>query len=438
MRRQPVIIATAALVLGAFAIGVGLFADASFAVRALILMVGVLLFLFGLWVFMVAWRPHPHMRRHNVIRLSLPEIEARATAGEPFQLPLGKSEVEVAVRPAPVTVEGVRIVGGSAGQPPSPLSPHLSTVDEVVTYAGAVRGVENSEVRLTIAGGWLSGYVRTPDEWWFMEPLRKFRLDADLDQYVAYRTRDLRFKLEFGEDYKPRRVEGGESGGTNPPHRVNPIVPVAMVHDEHYSWQAGGRPYDHQRALLNDVNGLYSQVGCEFRISAFVWTVNWLTSTSADRMLDQVEDAVRTLWTDLRLVANRRDFNTEVAHATTGKNLDSKTLGIAWQPGVYGLSQQQLVWVGGGGLFGGPPNLSFQNMMVAAHELGHNFNGAHGEADEWCVSHFIWCLDKVRTVMWATFYDDNVARFSDGTRSASRNNAQRVSANMTSGRNVNF
>jgi hypothetical protein len=77
-------------------------------------------------------------------------------------------------------------------------------------------------------------------------------------------------------------------------------------------------------------------------------------------------------------------------------------------------------------------------MMVAAHELGHNFNGAHEEADEWCVAHFIWCWDYVRTLMWPTYYDDNVSRFSDGSRNAAHNNVERVSTNMTSGRNVNF
>jgi Metallo-peptidase family M12 len=438
MRREPATIGVAAVALGAFAIGAGAFADVGVAVRVLILAAGLLLLLFGIWALIVARRPHPHIRRHSVVRLPIAEVAARARAGEPFVLPLGKSRVEVLVRPQPVTTEEATIVGGRAGEVVS-RAVDERILEEVVTFAGEVQGARMSEVRLTITDAWLRGYVLTEDDWWFLEPLRKFRLEAAFNEYIVYRTRDLRFRLEFGEDYKPRRVEGGAGGGgPEPSHRVNPIVPVAMVHDEQYNWQAGGRAYDYQRALINEVNGIYSQVGCEFRISVFIWTVNWLTSTSADRMLDQVEDVVKAVWTDLRQVANRRARNTEAAHATTGKNLDGNTLGIAWQPGVYGLSQQQLIWIGGGGLFGGPPNLAFQNMMVAAHELGHNFNGAHEEADEWCVSHFIWCWDNVRTLMWPTYYDDNVSRFSDGTRNSSHNNAQRVSTNMASGRNVNF
>lgn len=436
MRQQPVIVAALAAIAGAFAAGAGAFAELDDDARVAILLLALLLLLFALWVFLVARRPHPHIRRHKVVRLPLAEIEARARAGEPFELPLGTTRLEVVVQPRPVTTETAAIIGGRAGadgpaHPPKP-------VGEVVTFAGSVAGAKDSQVRLTITDTWLRGYVLTGDDWWFIEPLRKFRLDAQLDEYLVYRTRDLRFRLEFGNDYKPRKVEDKQEGGLDPPHRVNPIVPVAMVHDEQYHAQADGRPYDYQQSLINDVNGLYSQIDVEFRISVFIWTYNWLTSTNADRMLDQVEDAVRTLWTDLRPVANRRAFGTEVAHATTGKNLDGNTLGLAWQPGVYGLSQQQLIWLGGGGLFGGGPNLAFQNMMIAAHELGHNFNGAHNEADEWCVAHFLWCWDFVRTLMWPTFYGDNVPRFSDGSRNASRNNANRVSTNMASGRNGNF
>lgn len=434
MRRQVVTTVIAAGALGAFLLAAGLFVDAEPAIGWALLLIGVLLLLVAVWAFRVGLRPHPHMQRYSVVQLSPDRLRALARRGEPFELPLGRSgPVTVLVRPAEVTRGAAEVIVARAGE-----EPQRRLVGEDPTFAGEVVGRQGSVVRLTITDTWLRGYVRTESDWWFLEPLRKFRLEADFNEYVVYRTRDLRFKLDFGDDFKPRKVEQGGGGGLEPPHRVNPIVPICMVHDEDYSWQAAGNPYDYQRALINEVNGIYAAIGCEFRISVFIWSVNWLTSTNADRMLDQVEDVVRSVWTDLRQVANRRSHNTEVAHATTGKNLDGNTLGIAWQPGVYGLSQQQLVWVGGGGLFGGPPNLAFQNMMIAAHELGHNFNGSHDEADEWCVTHFIWCWDYVRTILWPTIHGDSVPRFSAGDRDPSHNNAGRISTNMASGRNVNF
>ncbi len=395
-----------------------------------LLLVGISLLLVAFWVLRIGLRPHPHMLRHSVVRLSPTRLRNLARAGEPIDFPLGGSKsVTVTLRPARVTRETAEIIVSRHGEEPERLP-----AGEDPTFAGEVVGQQGSEVRLTIAEDWISGYVRTESDWWFVEPLRKFRLDARFEEYVVYRTKDLRFKLPYGDDFKPRKVEQRGGGGLDPPHRVNPVVPICMVHDEDYNSQALGHPYDQQRALINDINGIYSALGSQFQISVFIWTVNWLTSTNADRMLDQVEDVVKSVWTDLRQVANRQARNTEVAHATTGKDLDGDTLGIAWQPGVYGLSQQQLRQ----GVSGWGPNLAFQNMMVAAHELGHNFNGAHEEADEWCVFEFIWCWDYVRTIMWPTFYSDNVSRFSAGDRNPSHNNKQRVSNNMTTGRNVNF
>jgi Metallo-peptidase family M12 len=130
-------------------------------------------------------------------------------------------------------------------------------------------------------------------------------------------------------------------------------------------------------------------------------------------------------------MAVRQRTGIEVAHLTSGKNLDGNTLGIAWQPGAWSLSQQALFWIGGGGLFGGGPNLSFQNMMVAAHELGHNFTGDHGAAEEICVAHFIFCWDYERTIMWPTYYSDNRDEFSDA-------NDTRIKTDAATGRNVNY
>ena len=427
MRRQVAALVIAAASLGAFILALGLVWDGDPAIRWTLLLLGMALLLAASWALRIG------LRKHAVVRLSPARLRTLARQGEPFTLPLGRfGSATVLVGPAGVTKEGAELIVARAGE-----EPKRRPVDEDPTFSGDVVGQKGSVVRLTITDTWLQGSVRTESDWWFLEPMRKFRHDAAADEYVVYRPRDLRLKLHMGSDYKPRKEEGG-GGGVQPPHRVNPIVPICMVHDEDYSGQALGHPYDQQRALINDVNGIYAAMGAEFRITVFIWTVNWLTSTNADRMLDQVEDVVRSVWTDLRQVANRQSHNTEVAHATTGKDLDGNTLGIAWQPGVYGLSQQQLIWLGGGGLFGGPPNLAFQNMMVAAHELGHNFNGAHEEGDEWCVAQFIWCWDFVRTILWPTIYGDSVPRFSAGDRDPAHNNRQRISTNMATGRNVNF
>lgn len=434
MRRQIATLVTGFGIVGALVLAAGIFSATGTLVKSLLLLVGISLLLLSFWLLRIGLRPHPYMLRHSVVRLSPTQLRRLARAGEPIDLPLGRSKsVIVTLRPVRVTHETAEIIVSRRGE-----EPERVRAGEDPTFAGEVAGQKGSVVRLTITDDWISGYVRTESDWWFIEPLRTFRLDAGFDEYIVYRTKDLRFKLPYGDDFKPRKVEQ-RGGGLDPPHRVNPLVGICMVHDEQYSAACNGDPYTEQRALINDINGIYSQVGAEFQIRVFIWTVNWLTSTNADVMLNQVEDAVKSIWTDLRQVANRQAFGTEVAHATTGKKLDGGALGIAWQPGVYSLTQQfgtiwRQIWYGW--LW---PGLRFQNMMVAAHELGHNFNGAHEEADQWCVSWFLWwCIGTNQTIMWPVFGNGAVSRFSAGDRVPSHNNMQRISNNMTTGRNVNF
>lgn len=162
-----------------------------------------------------------------------------------------------------------------------------------------------------------------------------------------------------------------------------------------------------------------------------------LKNTNAKKLLGDLESVVKKHWGDLRLKKTRQNTNSEVAHLTSGKYLDGKTLGIAWEPGVYGLSQHSLFWIGGGG-GGGAPNLSFKNMMIMAHELGHNFYALHEDADKWCVAHFLWCWDYERSLMWPTFYSDNNDWISDGSRNKNHNNRNRIKHNIANQRDQNL
>lgn len=400
------------------------------------LLFAVLLSVVGYWLLSISRRIHPSVRRSFKLSLNPADLKERADNGLPFSLELGSDTFEVSVAPAPAFDESFELIELTKD------GERRQTITEVITYAGTVVGREkSSNVRLAITESSLSGYVRLDDDWWFIEPLRKFRLDANVSDYVAYRTRDLRFRLDFGNDAIPSQPT--EVGAVQPPHRVNPSIGINFGIDAEYLEQASWTnlsAYQHNLVVLNAVNGVFrDELGCEFVLKNLVVSPSTLTSTNASELLDQLEETVKNTGIgDLRLVSRRQATNSEVVHLTTAKNLDGSTIGIAFRPGVYSLSQHKLIWVGGGGGFGGPPNLAYMNMMIMAHELGHNFNGRHDEADEWCVTSFIICLDKVRTIMWPTLYDDSKDEFSDGSRNPARNNVARISENMTQGRNQNF
>lgn len=381
-------------------------------------------------------QPHPHILSAQTVRLDAASIARAAASGEPFRLPLGRTFAIVEVSRASISDGGIRAVAIDSEE-------HEELIDPDIHFLGTVSGDQESDVRLTITSDQVSGYILKADGWWFVEPKRKFDARAEQDEHIIYRTKDLHFKLEYGKDELPVKERG--EGGVEPPHRVNPIVGIAMLADRQYENQAnvtGLSWWQQQAGLINQVNGIFRRrLDCEFRVRIFILDrrTTSLNTSDAEDLLDQVENPIRLVVGDLRQLSVRQSSAIEVAHLTSGKNLDGNTLGVAWRPGVYSLSQQQLFWIGGGGgLLGGGPNLAYQNMMVATHELGHNFNGVHEQADEWCVAHFIGCWDYERSIMWRTYYDDNQPLFSDGSRSASRNNRRRISDNFAMGRNRNF
>jgi hypothetical protein len=360
------------------------------------------------------------MRRHTVARLDPERLRSSAEDRGRVVLPLRGQATEVELRPTPVFERGTEAVvlelDGSESRSP---------VTDIVTYAGSVPGRERGEARLTLTGRTLTGYVRLDDDWLFIDPMRRFRRGADRDEFVVYGKRDLAFVRPAGMDFDTAGFIEVEDG---PVHSVGPEIGIALWADPEYEAWAGilGMQWtEAQAALFNNLNGVYQrELDREFRIRrAFLDRTDELSSDDASTLLDQFGRRARDVVGDLRQVAVRERTGIEIAHLTTARNLDGDTIGIAWVPGVWSLTQHRgYTWIF---------DMSYENMLVAAHELGHNFDGVHGEADEFCVTEFIICLDYERTIMWPTIYSDTRDEFSG-------ENNRRIRQNMATGRNVDF
>jgi hypothetical protein len=122
----------------------------------------------------------------------------------------------------------------------------------------------------------------------------------------------------------------------------------------------------------------------------------------------------------------------EIAHFATAREFPNSVIGIGDLPGVYSLAQQipleDLFY-----------STSYHDLMLSSHEIGHNFNGVHEEADQWCDTEFLgFCLDHDQTIMWPVLHSDNQPFFSDGTRNSGHNNRRRIATNMATGRSMDF
>lgn len=318
--------------------------------QAIAIILGIVLSAIGLWLLSLSNRIHPSIKKFVRLRLRPLELKNLADRAQPISLQFGTREYQLSLSSTPLFDEFFELIRvTSQGE-------QRERINEVNTYSGTVAGDESSNVRLTITEYSVDGYVRVGKDWWFIEPLKKFRLDADVDEFIAYRTADLTLRLDFGNDELPARPTG--TGGTEPPHRVNPTIGLNFAIDGEYLEQASWTPYSafqHNLIVLHAVNGVYQrELGCEFVLKNLVVSPDTLTSTNANTLLDQLEDTVKsTSLGDMRLVSRRQATNSEVVHLTTAKNLAGNTIGLAWTPGVYSLSQHQLIWVGGGG--GSPP-----------------------------------------------------------------------------------
>lgn len=340
---------------------------------------------------------HPDILKWEVVTLDAGTIERWANSGTPFELTLGeKMTMNVVLEPAPVfPEEGVTIVQvAKDGSKETVLHGNF-------TYAGEILGEDpaTTEVRLTIAGGVLEGYVLSSTDWWFIEPLVRFDPKAASDQYLVYASRDTGVTGDFGQDDLNEEVADWTL--------KNDTIPLAMVVDREYLIQSDvSLPQVRQRhaTLVNGVNGIYKmQFGREFRVPTIVIDLGeQLVATHALDLLNQLKGFVT-----LQKLAELR---CHIAHLTTGKDLDFDALGISERRGFRSLSQQS-------------KTLEFRNEILAAREIGGNFGSVPEEAEE----HVLLGLIIMRTLDHRTFDSrTTIPRFSDGRQGPDRNNVERI------------
>lgn len=335
---------------------------------------------------------HPDLAKSRVVTLDARSIEAYANSGKPFDLDLGDAQVNVTLAPSPIFPEaGVTILE---------VAEDGSEKERVMrvpnfTYAGEVTGEdpETSEVRLSIPGGVVEGYVRTSSDWWFIEPLARFSPKAGADQYLVYEARDVSIAVEWQEP-----VSGTDEVAEDPTIKEDRI-PIVTVADIDY-WQQSGSELAvllRHGTLFHNVNGIYrAQFGREFRIPHFAFD-------RGARFLSNDADALLNLLRDWWTLQKLRERGAILAHLTTGKDLCDNVNGNADQPGRHSLSRQST-----------SAPLAVRNIILAAHEIGHNFNADHDEAKQDLIegTNLVW-----RQTLDAREYSPyvvTVPRFSDG------------------------
>ena len=260
------------------------------------------------------------------------------------------------------------------------------------TYKGVVAGIPDGQARITVDNETLEGLIITQAQIYFIEPAKRYSTKAGARDFVIYQQSDL-LQGSLGEcgittlaekvSAETLRVESQTASALSTNGVVEELfspprtIDLATEADFEYFTFFGSATAANNEILsiMNQVEGIYdSHFGLQFTIVfQNVWSTasDPYTSTNSSTALDQFTN----YWN-----ANHGSLDRDLVHMWTGKDFDGSTIGIAWQPGLdcplaqsgYGMSQR----------LSGTPG----KFIVTAHEIGHNFNAQHSDAQAGCAN----------------------------------------------------
>ncbi len=251
---------------------------------------------------------------------------------------------------------------------------------EVTTFKGKVAGEADSDVRMTISGAAIEGYVEVGGERFFVEPAQNYSRFAAADDVVFYREMDLLKDKSFLCDTElTERIERGkEMISANAPETApeQHIVELATEADFQYVAQLGGAAQANNEILssLNMVEGMYER---EFNLSISVtYQHTWSTADPFDGTTSNtLLVSFRDYW---NVNLPQTQYSRDAAHLFSGK------------PGVSGMG---LAYIG---VVCSNPNFAYGlggktvsapiNSLVTAHEIGHNLGAHHVDAAQNCAN----------------------------------------------------
>jgi len=332
----------------------------------------------------VGVQPHPEVRSaldavlydYSAFELPTATLDRQVRERGRVRIHLGNQIFDLALEPNDLRAPGYREVlmtaAGEMEQPARPLS----------TFKGTVVGDPDSIVRLTVLPHAFQGYIKTDEEWIFLDPLSNYGpswVPSLAGGVVVYREADVRPEAmgECGVEHIAREAAqlgvqvGSASDGITGLFEASHVrrrLEVATDGDGQL-FQRYGNPgvFNFMSGVLNRVDGIYNTLNVDV-VVAFqqAWSSvsgDPYTSLNASTTLNQLQS-----WWQ----SNRGNINRDTVHQFSGKNFSGGTIGIAYVGVVcnapsfaYGLSEDQ--------------RNSTLNGRLTAHELGHNLSASHDD-----------------------------------------------------------
>ncbi len=255
---------------------------------------------------------------------------------------------------------------------------------EVKTFYGYLNNNLNSDVRLTVSGNFVYGFIRDGEETYYIEPAQRFQKNSNLASLVVYKSADV--KAGTGTcavtDTKQKidKLKEQKNPQKNPTNNFLGncyTVELAIAADYSYYLDRGsdvGLATAYIIGVMNNVANNYElngstnfDDGIEFEIVEQFISVcaecdPWSASTDPSILLSS-----------FRTWGNAGGFNStyDLAQHWTNRDFDGTTIGLAYRSTgvVCGNSRYHVLQD-----FSTNAN---SLRVLTAHEIGHNFNGVH-------------------------------------------------------------
>ncbi|MEO1626390.1 MAG: M12 family metallo-peptidase [Bacteroidota bacterium] len=316
-----------------------------------------------------------NLRSYDAVSLNSADIYRYATEngkdGAPFyleiQLPNGRLlPLMLATNQSLVLEEAQVITKGEKGEKSNALAN-----DQALYLKGAMFGVENSRVALTIADGILYGYFDNGQEVIYIEPAKYLIKDAPNDLFILYEETAVIDKgFTCGattlEDQKEEKRSQLRMACVS---RYDVQLALAADWSMTNKYASTGGITTYLNGVMNNVQANYDdEFAAEIR---FIIVVYWISGCSSCDPWTTSTNSF-TILSDFRNWGQAGGFGLatyDVAGFWTNRNMDGNTVGRAYINAICNTNRYHICQ---------DYTSNAQRIRVlTAHELGHNFGGLH-------------------------------------------------------------
>lgn len=246
-------------------------------------------------------------------------------------------------------------------------------------YRGRLLGEPDSWVRFTLRDGAWEGMISTPNEVYFVEPSQRFVADAAADEMIAYRLSDIDPDWSSAACGAPHDESGGDATLGSDIRSLAGLAQgggaaatleeaeIGLVADYEYYQTYGTGTANRLLSILNQVDGIYQgEVGVKLKAGTIVvfTTVNdpFTNTTTPNTLLNEFS----TFKSGNDDNPSQVLYGMDLAHLFTGRDMAGSVIGIAWLGTLCS------------SFYGAGVSQDFSSdVLLAAHEMGHNFGAPH-------------------------------------------------------------